>query len=147
MTQTNEAQGPRELDAQDIHAILARNTVGRLAFARGENIDVLPIQYVFRDGAIYGRTAANGKLVAAGDGGRRVAFEVDEIESAHSWRTVLTHGTLEVVDRSTGHEEWVRALGIVRRLFPAMLRREDPVPDRTEIFRIVVQSATGRALG
>ena len=137
----------RELDERDIGSILARNTVGRLAFVRGEQIDVLPIQYVFQNGAIYGRTAAGGKLAAVNILGTRVAFEVDEIQSAHNWRSVLAHGTFYVVDRRSGDEAWLTALGIVRRLHRTALREDDSSPDRTEIFRIIIQNATGRALG
>jgi uncharacterized protein len=137
----------RSLDERDISSILARNTVGRLAFVRGEQLDILPIQYVYREGVIYGRTAAGGKLAAVNPLGTTVAFEVDEIQSARYWRSVLAHGTFHLVDRHSGHEEWLRALGIVRKLHPAALRQHDPRPDRTEIFRIVIHSTTGRAVG
>lgn len=137
----------RELDQRDIGSILARNTVGRLAFAREEEIDIIPIQYVFRDGAIYGRTAMGGKLNAVNPPGMTVAFEVDEIQSAHNWRSVLAHGTFSLVDRNSGQEEWMTALENVRRLHHTALREGDPSPDRTEIFRIAIHAATGRALG
>lgn len=137
----------RELDERDIRSILARNTVGRLAFVRGEQIDVLPIQYIFQDGAIYGRTAVGGKLRAVNTLGTTVAFEVDEIQSAHNWRSVLAHGSFYLVDRNSGQEQWLTALGIVRRLHRAALRDDDPRPDHTEIFRIVIHNTTGRALG
>lgn len=137
----------RELDERDIRSILTRNTVGRLAFLRGDQLDVLPIQYVYNDGAIYGRTAAAGKLTAINALGTTVAFEVDEIQSSRNWRSVLAHGKFYIVDSKSGQEEWVGALGVVRRLHPTAFRENDARPDRTEIFRIVIHDATGRALG
>jgi nitroimidazol reductase NimA-like FMN-containing flavoprotein (pyridoxamine 5'-phosphate oxidase superfamily) len=79
--------------------------------------------------------------------GTTVAFEVDEIGSSHQWRTVLAHGTLRVVTKDSGNEEWLRALGAVRRLQGTAFRHDDPNPARTELFRITVSKATGRALG
>ena len=146
MRLTNSAR-PWELEPSDINALLARNTVGRLAFARGGQIDVLPIQYVFRDGSIYGRTAAGGKLAALGSLGATVAFEVDEIHSARVWRSVLAHGTFYVLDSNSEREGWLTALQIVRRLHPDALLDDVARPERSQIFRIVVHDATGRALG
>lgn len=137
----------RLLDQHDITSVLARNSVGRLAFARGGQIDVLPIQYVYCDGSIYGRTSAGGKLAALHPSGAEVAFEVDEIQSSNTWRSVLTHGTLRVVTRDDGDEAWLHALGIVRRLHRNALRTEDPRPEHTEIFRIFIHDVSGRALG
>lgn len=134
-----------ELDQSAIRSILARNTVGRLAFVRGEQIDVLPIQYVYHGGALYGRTAPGGKLGTIDPLGTTVAFEVDEIDSAHRWRSVLAHGTFRLVDRETTPDEWVEAFEIVRRLHRTAMTDDDPRPDRTEIFRIDIRNATGRA--
>jgi nitroimidazol reductase NimA-like FMN-containing flavoprotein (pyridoxamine 5'-phosphate oxidase superfamily) len=137
----------RELDESDISSILARNSIGRLAFLRGDEIDVIPIQYVYREGSIYGRTSPDGKLTSMDPNGTVVAFEVDEIGSSRQWRTVLAHGTLRVVARDSGEEEWLRALGMIRRLQGAAFRQDDPSPNRTALFRIAVTKTTGRALG
>ena len=137
----------RELDQRDINAILARNLVGRLAFLRGEEIDVLPLHYVYAEGSIFGRTAAGGKLSAMNPNGTRVAFEVDEVQSMNCWRSVLVHGTFLLVSDDVGLEERLRAMGMVRRLDRHALREDDPAPHRTELFRIVIHDATGRALG
>ncbi|MQA92462.1 MAG: hypothetical protein GEU90_19915 [Gemmatimonas sp.] len=137
----------RTLDEHDIHSILARNSVGRLAFVRDKQIDVLPIQYVYCDGSIYGRTSAGGKLLALQSYGSEVAFEVDEIQSTMNWRSVLTHGTFQVIAREDGEEAWLQALGLVRRLHRRALRQDDPRPERNELFRVLIRDVTGRALG
>jgi hypothetical protein len=89
---TEQAQ-VSELAESDIRSILARNTIGRLAFVRGDQIDVLPIQYVYHAGALYGRTSSGGKLLAVDPVGTRVAFEVDEIDSARHWRRPTRNGS------------------------------------------------------
>ena len=45
---------------EECEDILARNTVGRLAFALQDRVSVLPVHYVYEDGWIYGRTSAGG---------------------------------------------------------------------------------------
>jgi uncharacterized protein len=136
----------RELDDLDIKAILARNLVGRLALFRDGQIDILPLHYVYWEGSIYGRTSPGGKLAAMDPGGTPVAFEVDEVQSMKKWRSVLIHGTFLVSSDDSGQEEWLRALGAVRRLDHQALRHTDPTPERTQIFRIVIHNATGRAM-
>ncbi|HEY5022667.1 MAG TPA: pyridoxamine 5'-phosphate oxidase family protein, partial [Gemmatimonadaceae bacterium] len=58
-------------------AILARNSVGRIAFSLHDSVRIVPIHYAYASGWIYGRTAAAGKLEEILRN-RRVAFEVDE---------------------------------------------------------------------
>jgi uncharacterized protein len=137
----------RELDQRDINSVLARNLVGRLAWLRDGEIDVLPIRYVYADGSIYGRTSAGGKLLAMDPQGTAVAFEVDEVQSTQRWRSVLVHGTFFIASPEAGAEEYMRALGAIRRLEHTALRDDDPTPERREIFRIIIHSASGRAMG
>jgi uncharacterized protein len=134
-----------DLDSTDISALLSRSTVGRLAYERGGRIAVVPVNFVYREGAIYGRTAANGKLDFLEDEAE-VCFEVDEIRSGRDWRSVLVHGSFEIVRRNESEEDWLRALGAVRRLQGQALRERDPFPERTEVFRIIVREATGKAM-
>ena len=136
----------RELDRADIDAVLGRNIIGRLAYLREGRIDVVPVNYVYWNGAIFGRTSAGGKLAHLQEG-TDVSFEVDEIRAARDWRSVLVHGTFHVASQENGDEAWMRALGIVRRVQKQALRREDPFPDRTRIFRIFIDDVTGRAMG
>lgn len=136
----------RELDRPDVDAVLGRNIIGRLAYMREGRIDVVPINYVYWNGAIFGRTAAGGKLAHLPEG-TEVSFEVDEIRAGRDWRSVLVHGTFQLVSPENGDEGWMRALGAVRRFQKQALRREDPFPDRTQIFRIFVDEAKGRAMG
>lgn len=134
----------RELDPRDINAILARNLVGRLAFHRDELIDIVPLHYVYADRTIYGRTTTGGKLSGIDPDGTAVAFEVDEVISMTQWCSVLIHGTLQVFPADA--EERQNAITAVRRL-DRLARRDDPMPDRNQLFRITVDNLIGRAMG
>lgn len=51
----------RELGRSEIDALLARNNVGRMAYARGSHIDIEPLHYVYASGWLYGRTSPGRK--------------------------------------------------------------------------------------
>ena len=70
-------------------ALLARNHVGRLAYAHHSHVQIEPLNYVYADGWLYGRTSPGAKLDATGESWWPVAFEVDEIDSLFSWRSVV----------------------------------------------------------
>lgn len=137
--------GQKILDDHDVKAVLARNSVGRLGFIRHDEIDILPIQYVYKAGSIFGRTSPTGKLSKMQRTGTKVAFEVDEVHSTHDWVSVLTHGTFRIVDRQD-EAAWQEALRIVRQLHHDAFTDKDAKSHQSELFEIVIRNATGRAL-
>lgn len=135
------------LNDDETRAILARNHVGRLAYLRGSNVDIEPVHYVYDDGWIYGRTSPGAKLVATGERWAPVAFEVDEVKELFRWRSVVVHGGFYAVPAHGAaweHEEWDRGVQLLRSLIPETFTEQDPVPNRTVVFRIAVQEITGR---
>lgn len=137
----------RVLDAEECEAILARNYVGRLAYARHNRIDVEPVHYVYADGWIVGRTSPGTKIDMTGYAWCPVAFEVDEVEELFRWRSVVVHGGFYTIpyhgtDREV--EEWKRGVELLRELVPETFTDDDPVPFRTILFRIAVQEKSGR---
>lgn len=139
----------RELDAAESHALLAAHNVGRLAVSNKDRVDIFPIHYVHDDGWLYGRTAAGNKLEMV-TRNRWVAFEVDELKSLFSWRSVVVKGGLYLL-RSDGskleRENYERGVALIRRITPAAFTPEDPLPERAFLFRIHVDEITGRAAG
>jgi nitroimidazol reductase NimA-like FMN-containing flavoprotein (pyridoxamine 5'-phosphate oxidase superfamily) len=139
----------RELDAKSCERILARNHVARLAFSFHDRVDVEPIHYVFDDGWLFGRTSLGSKLVTLAHN-RWVAVEVDEVEALFRWRSVVAHGTFLPLDPATpgvearAHE---RGLTLLRELVPETGTADDPVAFRTVIFRIHLETMTGRSAG
>ena len=135
-----------ELNGDEIVAVLARNRVGRLAFALHDRVDIQPIHYVYAQGWIYGRTSRGAKLSML-ERNRWVAFEVDEVVSLFEWQSVIVHGAVYLMEAGpddASREAWEHALGLLRRLIPDTMREDDPVPHRDIVFRIAVQESTGR---
>lgn len=144
---TTPAPRIRSLDRAEIDQILARNHVGRLAYAWKNHVDIEPLHYVYDDGWIYGRTSAGTKLEATGETWAPVAFEVDEVEAIFQWRSVVIHGGFYVLDEAGAEweqAEWRHGVELLRRLIPETLSENDPVTFRTVVFRIAVQEASGR---
>lgn len=134
------------LAPEAITALLARNHVGRIAYASHDRVDIEPIHYVYSDGWLYGRTS-HGTKVARLERNRWVAFEVDEVASLFEWQSAVVHGAvyfLEVDGSPEAHQTWSHALSLLKRLIPETLETGDPVPQRDVLFRIAVQESSGR---
>jgi len=137
----------RSLDRAEIDALLARNHVGRLAYAHGRRVDVQPVHYVFSDGWLYGRTSEGAKVEAIGQGWWPVAFEVDEVDDLFHWRSVVVHGGFYLIPEEGAEWEMAereKAVELLRTLIPGTFSESDPTPFRQVLFRIAVQEATGR---
>ncbi len=136
----------RELGEDEMMGLLDRNRIGRIAFAHGNRIGIVPVHYVRGDRWIYGRTSPGEKLDVIRHQ-RWVAFEVDEVEGLLAWRSVVVHGNLYTLDPDEPGEQdaWRRGVELLRTALPETLREGDPAPFRTIVFRIAIQEATGRA--
>lgn len=130
----------------DCLALLARHTVGRMAHAFRDRVDITPIHYVFADGWLFARTSHGAKMTTL-EHAPWVAFEVDEIEGVFEWRSVVAHGTAYMMPRdgsALDAEHWSRGIELLRRIVPATGTDNDPVPYRTLVFGIHVDAITGR---
>jgi nitroimidazol reductase NimA-like FMN-containing flavoprotein (pyridoxamine 5'-phosphate oxidase superfamily) len=128
-------------------AILARNSVGRIAFALQDRVSVVPVHYVYEDGWIYGRTATGGKLREILRN-RRIAFEVDEHSNLFEWRSVVVRGPLYLIEPGilpADRRTYAKAVSLIRRLAPTALTESDPVPFRDQLFRIRAVEISGRS--
>ena len=142
----------RRLALEDCEAVLARNHVGRLAYALGGRVDIEPLHYVYSKGWIYGRTSYGTKLEATGNnhyGWWPVGFEVDEVEALFQWRSVVIHGGIHTAAAESEAweaepEVWQEAVRQFRTLVPDAFGDDDPTPFRSVLFRISVTEMTGR---
>jgi uncharacterized protein len=144
---TSETSAVRELDRTEVYELLARNNIGRMAYARGSRIDIEPMHYVYMDGWIYGRTSWGNTLHAVSDSWWPVAFEVDEIANPFEWRSAVVHGgfyTLAEDGAAWERAEREKAIGLLRTLVPAPESEAAPVAARDLVFRIAVQEVSGR---
>jgi hypothetical protein len=137
----------RDLTTNEIHALLARNNVGRLAFSFHDRVDIRPIHYVYRDNWLFGRTSPSEKLKTLRHN-QWVAFEVDEVRGPFDWESAVAHGSFYHVSKETSPQHLElrgEALKLIRTIAPDAFRETDPVPFRTELFAIAIDSLTGRA--
>lgn len=135
-----------ELDRRSCERILARNHVARLAFAFHDRVDIEPIHYVYDKGWLFGRTSPGSKLVTISHS-HWVALEVDETDSLFDWRSVVVHGTFLTLDPDVPGVEsqaWARGISLLRDLVPETGTARDPVGFRSVIFRIHIDTVTGR---
>lgn len=145
---TNADQSPvfRPLDDAEREALLARNTVGRLAFADGPRVDIVPLGYRADGAWLFGRTAPGSKLRALAHR-PWVAFEVDEVDGPFDWRSVVVHGSFHLLDPEGSErdrtlvERATQALGLADVPGDAA----DPAPFRTVLFAIHVDESSGRS--
>ena len=136
----------RDLSPDECAAVLARGYVGRIAFALHDRVDIQPVNYVYEDGWIYGRTSAGAKLRTL----RRnpwVAFEVDEVDGPFDWTSVIVRGSFLRLDDDGPprvHMAREHAIELLRAFDPSALQPGDPTPWRGIVFRIAVGEVTGR---
>src|SRR6187549_2385711 len=99
----------RLLAREECLSMLARNRVGRIAFARGNRVDIIPVHYVFDDGVLCGRTARGTRLETTSrnfSNAWPAAVEVDEVDGLFEWRSVVVHGNVHAA--TPGDAEWRR---------------------------------------
>ena len=130
-----------ELDEGECLKLIAGGGIGRIAYTSRFGPAVLPVNYVWRDGAVVFRTAENSPLdedlrTGIANADYRVAFEIDSIDPAarQGWSVLIqgpahhVTGTAEEAVRQTGVESWAPG-------------------DRELFVRIVPSRITGRRVG
>lgn len=72
--------------------LTSTTTVGRLAFQSARGQQLLPVNFVFRQGRVYFKTSPNGVLAELAAGCPDVAFEIDYPDRMmqHGWSVLVT---------------------------------------------------------
>lgn len=139
----------RRMTHAECAAFLARNHVGRIAFATADcRVDIRPVHYAYDPGWLYGRTARGAKLDAL-DQNRWMAFEVDEVRGPFDWTSVIVHGSFHRLDREGSDDEQraaVHAIHLLRAVIPETFAADDPADFRTVLFRISIGTVSGRRM-
>jgi nitroimidazol reductase NimA-like FMN-containing flavoprotein (pyridoxamine 5'-phosphate oxidase superfamily) len=130
------------LSATGCRGVLRRHRFGRIAFTFRDRVDIEPIGYVLSGKWLYARTSPGTKLVQLRHN-PWVAFEVDEVEGAYDWKSVVVHGTAYFLEPKGS--DYAQALRALRRLDPRILTDDDPAPERRVVFRIHMHEMTGRS--
>ena len=127
--------------------VLARHSLGRLAYTFHDRVDVEPISYVLVGNALVFRTAPGSKLETLAHH-RWAALEVDEADGPLDWCSVVAHGSVYVLREDAGEagaRAYRSALRALRTLSPNALRAGDPTPFRTVVAKLHIDQITGRA--
>jgi nitroimidazol reductase NimA-like FMN-containing flavoprotein (pyridoxamine 5'-phosphate oxidase superfamily) len=134
------------LDEAESRAFLARQRVGRIAFALDGSVDIKPMSYTFDRGWILGRTSA-GTMLATLARHPACAFAVDQALGSYDWMSVVAKGNFQLLDPECGSPDvYARALASVRSLVPEAFSPSDPFPHRGVLFGIFVNKISGRRM-
>jgi len=83
-----------DLSTGDIDDLLTAQAFGRLGCHTDGLTYVVPLNYVYRSGSIYGQTG-EGMKVRMMRKNPTVCFEVDQVEAVGIWRSVIVWGQYE----------------------------------------------------
>jgi nitroimidazol reductase NimA-like FMN-containing flavoprotein (pyridoxamine 5'-phosphate oxidase superfamily) len=86
-----------ELRHEACEAVLARNTIGRLGCysPTDQQVYVVPVSYGYHDGSIFFGSINGDKIEFLRAHPRGVCFEVDEVDDALNWTSVIVRGNFE----------------------------------------------------
>lgn len=140
-----------ELSLEECRAILARNSVGRLACARGEQPYLVPILFSFdgMDDCLYSFSLL-GRKIDWMRGNPKVCIEVDEIADPLHWVTIVGFGRYEeIADSPEAAPVRRRAQELLERRsewwLPGAARLAEGEEHSAPVFyRIHLTSITGR---
>src|SRR5579862_7473374 len=140
----------KDLSDEDARAVLARNTVARLGcFSPSDDRTyVIPISYTYRNGALYGISIEGQKLRYLREHPLGVCVEVDEVDDASNWVSVVATGTFQELKGAERRSEEAQALyraanGPLRfALADGDIYRE---PETAVLWKIVIADLTGRS--
>ena len=127
-----------ELTREQIDALLHEQFVGRIGCRAGEDVHVVPIIYAYDGEAVY-VASVEGQKVELMRATPRVGFEVDRYERG-SWSSAIAYGSYEELRG----DEVEAALDLLAARFGR--ERERGAGPGTVVFRIVLETVTGRAV-
>lgn len=101
-----------QLDDHEIEALLEREVVGRIGCHARGRIYVVPISYVYAEGAIIGHSTEGIKLQMMREN-PQVCFQVDHIEDLRNWKSVIVWGHFKELTGSAASHAMAQFLGRV----------------------------------
>ncbi|ARK09817.1 pyridoxamine 5'-phosphate oxidase family protein [Fibrella sp. ES10-3-2-2] len=135
-----------DLSPEVTNHLLTTQFFGRIGCAANGQVLVVPVSYFYDGQAIYGHTREGTKTQFLRQN-PAVCFEVDEICSPTSWRSVVVQGMYEELegDERTYIEQQLGP----GRIAPQKLAQSDtselPPLDKSVVYRIRIIKKTGRS--
>ena len=137
-----------DLNKGEMIALLENQVIGRLGCHSDGETYVVPINYVYRNNAIYAHSGA-GKKIDMLRHNKEVCFQVDEIKDTFSWKSVVVWGTFEELQ---GEERQQAMQGIIHRIMPLTYKPSQEVShgissgvhQQIIVYKINIKEGTGR---
>lgn len=106
-----------ELRRDTCDAVLARNTIGRLGCysAPDQQVYVVPVSYDYHDGSIFFGSINGDKIEFLRGHPHGVCFEVDEVDDALNWTSIIVRGSFEELRGRERQSEKAAALRRAQR--------------------------------
>ena len=142
------------LNEKQIEELLKRQVTGRLGCHVNGDTYIIPINYNYKNGIIYGHSGT-GKKIDMMRQNPNVCFEVDDIQSIFHWHSVIAWGTFEEIKDSDEKQQAMQ--GLIHRIMPlvespgghpshGITAKEKDVDTLIEtiVYKIKITKATGR---
>jgi nitroimidazol reductase NimA-like FMN-containing flavoprotein (pyridoxamine 5'-phosphate oxidase superfamily) len=134
----------RPLTETEARELIGVGKIGHLGCLVNGEPYVVPINYVFEEGAIYSHSLPGLKIDAMREQ-RRTCLQVEEIEDNFNWRSALVYGDFEEIRVPSDRRS---VLNKLLAKFPLLTPVESVMADDASapdsiVFRIVIDRITG----
>lgn len=129
-----------QLCQEEIEAVLQRRSVGRIGYYLGDSPGIVPVTYAYDKSCVY-VASGPGQKIDCMRARPDVCFEVDEVNAAGIWRSVIADGTYEEL---TSEGDRCAALTRINRVLGVQIPCAHADPDGVIVFRIRLLETTGR---
>jgi len=143
-----------KLEQPEIEAVLNQQVTGRLGCHAQGITYIVPVNYVYKNGVIYAHSGPGMKIEMMRKN-PKVCFEVDEIKSIFSWRSVIAWGKFEEITDIQEQEQAMQSL--IHRIMPlvehpaghpshGITANEYDIGDKIDliVYKITIDKITGR---
>lgn len=128
------------LSPGEIESLLLRHRMGRIAYSLDGRPVIVPMNYRYDGAAVYAVSGPGQKIDAMREQ-PRVSFEIDEVDAAGAWRSVVADGLFQEL---TDHEERRAALHRLGTAWAGADCREAIPPPSLIVFCLNLLEKTGR---
>jgi len=128
------------LSPEEIEAMLRRHHVGRLACSANDRPYVVPINYAYDGACLYAYSTPGRKITVMREQ-PLVCFEIDEVDTPSSWRSVVAEGRYEEL---TNARQRQAAFALVNGAGPGPVPRSLNPSEALIVFRIQLTDKSGR---
>lgn len=144
-----------KLSNDQIIQVLQNNFTGRLACCENNIPYVVPLSYIYDNGFIIAHSEL-GKKIRIMRANPAVCFQVDEVESYTSWRSVLVFGDYEELMKEQDQYEALKLFvertmhlkisetAVPPELSPNRVHPRSPGNIKPVVYRIAIKEMSGR---